>query len=388
MDGASSVAGLISLAALVLQSATLLYTFCSKYKHIAPEVEAVVQDITRLQALLQQVDRIITDVWVTRSQHPTALLELEMEIRACQNDLDIWLRGLQEFEQSSTNSSKKFLKMLKAAADEGKFSGMRTKIASHRQQLELRLSCMNMNLGIYSAQVQKQTNTAVMAMKTNQDTLLQEGNRRLETLQASVGNLHAVERDTLQSIDNGFQQVISYGRIESKAMLNHVDTKLQNMQKEILSSIPLNSKRQLARRERRRHSHAFIATARKPAARVSAVQEPLGSASPYIDCFVQIIKPGLLITETQGQLHRKLMALSDPGYEAASIPMKLDLVRQLQGLRLMIWLLERESTLKPFWTRCFAKFPVSELLVEANLYLSMRKAAGTIVLLSGLYRSD
>ena len=143
MDGASSIAGLVSLAGLVLESAGFLYKFCSTYKKLAGEVKSVIQDVTRLQDLLKHIERVNSDALVINSQDPRALIELEKDIKACEIDLMMWLQALQELQQSSNTSSKKITMSLKAVANGGKFSEMRAKIASHRQQLELQLSHMN-----------------------------------------------------------------------------------------------------------------------------------------------------------------------------------------------------------------------------------------------------
>lgn len=143
MDGASGIAGLISLAGLVLESVSFLYKYCSRYKKLAEEVESVVQDITRLQGLLQHIERTNGDALVVSSQHPKALVELEMEIQTCETDLSTWLQSLQQFQRTNGRSSKKIIENLKAVANEGRFIEMRAKIASHRQQLELWLSHVN-----------------------------------------------------------------------------------------------------------------------------------------------------------------------------------------------------------------------------------------------------
>ena len=143
MDGASSIAGLVSLSGLVLQSASFLYRFCSKYKNLAEEIQSIVQDITRLQSLLQHVERTIKDDLETRSQSSEALTELQIETKECEMDLSTWLQALQQLHETDQRPSKRIIEKLKAAANEGRFTQMRVKISSHRQQLELRLAHMN-----------------------------------------------------------------------------------------------------------------------------------------------------------------------------------------------------------------------------------------------------
>ena len=151
MDGASGVAGLIGLTGLLIQSAASLCKFCSKYRHLAEKIRGVVDDISRFQSWLNQVKRVTDNVIVKATQHPTALLDFELDIKMCEGDFKSWLHALEMInDTNSERSSKKTAEKLKAAADGGKFTEMRDRIASHRQQLELRLALFNLYASHYA----------------------------------------------------------------------------------------------------------------------------------------------------------------------------------------------------------------------------------------------
>lgn len=143
LDPASSIAGIISLAGLLVQSVTFLYRFCSNLKHIADEVESTVHSIERFQSLLQHIEQILGDGNIIDLQSPSLLNDLAGTIKVCAKDLEIWLQAMEIFHQVEGRSFKKVVRHLKAAADDGRFPKMRIRLAAHQQQLSAHLSVIN-----------------------------------------------------------------------------------------------------------------------------------------------------------------------------------------------------------------------------------------------------
>lgn len=143
MDPASSVAGLISLAGLVIQSAISLHQYCHKYKTLSDQIGSLIQDLGLLQDVLQTIGRINSDTVIRSSLHPKALLDFEINIITCEKDLNMWLQALLELKQRDGRPLKQIAENLKTAANDGQFSQIRAKIASHRQQLGVQLSLIN-----------------------------------------------------------------------------------------------------------------------------------------------------------------------------------------------------------------------------------------------------
>lgn len=139
MDVASSVAGLIGLAGLAVQSATSLYTFCRKIPRVASEVEAVIDEVRCLNQTLESIQQLVSDRGMQKASSRTnnVIVKLEEEIIRCTKDLEAWNTCMAALKMEDGKWAKNVVKRLKLAADGGKFSEMRLKIASHREQLVL-----------------------------------------------------------------------------------------------------------------------------------------------------------------------------------------------------------------------------------------------------------
>lgn len=139
MDLASSVAGLIGLAGLAVQSASALYTFCRKIPRVAGEVEAIISEVRRLSQTLEAVKQVASDRTSHKFSSRTSrvIAELGEEIAQCTRDLDAWNTSMVALKMRDGKWARDAMKKLKLAADAGRFSESRLKISAHRDQLAL-----------------------------------------------------------------------------------------------------------------------------------------------------------------------------------------------------------------------------------------------------------
>jgi hypothetical protein len=139
MDLASSVAGLIGLAGLAVNSASTLYTFCRKIPRVAGEVEAILDEIQRLSKTLESIQHVVGDRGTQKASARTSdlVVKLQEEITRCTADLETWTSSMAALEMEDGKWAKNSVKRLKLAADAGRFSETRLKISSHRDQLAL-----------------------------------------------------------------------------------------------------------------------------------------------------------------------------------------------------------------------------------------------------------
>jgi hypothetical protein len=139
MDLASSVAGLIGLAGLVVNSASTLYTFCRKIPKVAGEVEAILDEVRRLSQTLGSIQQVVGDRGMQKTSARTSgvVVKLQEEITRCTADLETWTSSVAALETEDGKWAKNTVKKLKLAADAGRFSETRLKISTHRDQLAL-----------------------------------------------------------------------------------------------------------------------------------------------------------------------------------------------------------------------------------------------------------
>ena len=143
MDPASSVAGLISLAGLLVQSASFLYRFCSNLRQVAEEVGLLIRTIEDLQALLRHIEEILRHDIVKTLPLLHFSVGLDQRVQDCEKDLEAWRQAMQDFQIGERRSLKKCIRSLKAAADEGQFQKIRLRLVMHYEHLSSQLSILN-----------------------------------------------------------------------------------------------------------------------------------------------------------------------------------------------------------------------------------------------------
>ena len=133
MDPASAVAGLISLAGLVLEGVQTLRTFCLDYKHAGRDIHDTAADIQSLATVIAQLQELSS----VEAAQPSTLTLLRHSIIACKQDVDTWLSAIQSTRFCDKKGVQRSLKRLSAALDWSRRGHLRQKIASHRAQLSL-----------------------------------------------------------------------------------------------------------------------------------------------------------------------------------------------------------------------------------------------------------
>lgn len=139
MDLASSLAGLLGLTGLAIQSASTLYTLCRKIPRVAGEVEAIISEVRGLSETLGSIQQVASHRTAQKASARTSgvVAKLGEEIVRCTKDLEAWTSCMTALKMEDGKSAKNMVKKLKLAADTGRFSETRLKISSHRDQLGL-----------------------------------------------------------------------------------------------------------------------------------------------------------------------------------------------------------------------------------------------------------
>jgi hypothetical protein len=142
LELASSIAGLVGLAGLFVQSASSLYIFCRNVPKVAAEIKSVIEEIQRLDDLLKLLENVAGQSF--SSDASTAIKLLENEIAQCTADLQVWLVTMRELEDKDTNKMGNFVKKLKSAADNGRFDHIRLRLSSYREQFAALIGLLGM----------------------------------------------------------------------------------------------------------------------------------------------------------------------------------------------------------------------------------------------------
>lgn len=227
----------------------------------------------------------------------------------------------------------------------------------------------------------------MMEIKTDQDAQNTRVDKYLDEARTNLENLDATARYNLNLLDRGFQQASS-DHIETIGMLDGIDARLRDLQKQLLSSIPSKARRRqnptrTSYKDPFANSLAGTAEAanRDISARSNIFRREVASrCTTYL---MQVVKPGILITESRGQLHQKLIALPDHGYMKCTLVEKQHYVQQIQSLRILVWLLRRKlpiATSALFRSRQYS----SDLLHGATLAFATEKRQKQVRVLTHL----
>ena len=217
------------------------------------------------------------------------------------------------------------------------------------------------NLSIHKYRLNQQMQISVTEIKTEQEAFQRDNRNKLSRIQTSINNAYAMEQNTLNIVNNGFQQ--------SAAMLNYIDARLQNMQQQIFSSMAVKDKQELNEPPQSNPSTVSFISTPQMVAREILARDILFKKEVTLQCttyLMRVVQPGILITESKGQLHRKLVAISAHGYDESSLLEKQRIVKQIQNLGILIWLLEKDPLIPARRFYGEKKFS-SELLLQGYL---------------------
>ncbi|MCJ1473584.1 hypothetical protein MMC13_002235 [Lambiella insularis] len=375
LDPASSIAGIISLAGLLGQSVSFLYQFCSNLKHLGDEVESTVHSIEKLRSLLQHIEKILSDD-TARNLQPSGLLDdLEESIKMCAKDLETWFQAMETLSLIEGRSFKKCVRNLKAVADNGKFPKLRLRLAAHQQHFSTQLGLMNVNIGMGNARLQNIVHTTTSSMQLNQATFQRDTSDRLEAIYASVHGLQTLNAITMSNIDMSLRDLrreSAFQRAETVISLKSVEARCLTLEAKLASSI--------ARTRRLRRSIPVNSSRRK------ATKSFGGAVGDEVVTYDQTtlrdeLKPGHYLvqvvllclspreqTRHPSKLLQEFLAIEDSAYERRDLSSKLAMAQQVQGLRLVSWLLQGNRSLP--YRRYLAGQCTTSVLVRIRNMLS------------------
>jgi hypothetical protein len=145
MDLASSIAGLLGLAGLAVQSASTLYTFCHKMPRVAGDVEAIIGEVRRVSQTLETMKHVVIHRAVQNLSPRTSVVvaKLREEIKLCTADLEAWNSSMTALQMRDGKWIENMTKKLKLVADSGRFLEIKVNLSSHRNQLVLLMELLN-----------------------------------------------------------------------------------------------------------------------------------------------------------------------------------------------------------------------------------------------------
>ncbi|MCJ1403748.1 hypothetical protein MMC11_006971 [Xylographa trunciseda] len=386
MNVASSVAGLVGLAGLLLQSASFLYRFCSNYHQVAEEVSSLVGSIENLQALLRHIEDILRRDTVKALQSLQCIAEWDKRVKECEKDMGAWLQTIQVFQSGDAKAFKKCVRNLKAAADEGRFQKMRLRLGGHYEHLSLHLNILNGNIVLKNSQMLVATRFAADRTYSSQAELQRSMAYGLKGIGESTKRLEALGETRIDQIQTGLKEFEAQGstnHYETIAYLERIEQRCFDTQMCLIRSIKKSRKSARGRPVPRvpLESRALNQVRRPYINDLSSRYTDSANESIENYYLVQVIKPAVLIYESSGSISRALMTIEDPVYSSRSLKEKIALVQQLQAIRLLIWLLRRDRVC------CFIsavhRYPsVSILGLEGNLtFENFRTRVGPIRIL-------
>ncbi|KAH8761929.1 hypothetical protein BGZ57DRAFT_931548 [Hyaloscypha finlandica] len=391
MDLASGAAGLISLAGLAVQSASTLYTFCHKVPRVAGEVEAIISEIRALIQALESIQQIASDREAQKCSARTSgvIAKLQEGVTRCTADLEAWNTGMAALKMEDEKWAKNAVKKLKLAADAGRFSETKLKISTHRGQLGLLLELLTMDLDLStSLDIQvidsKVDDLAVKQTSSHQITVghlekVQERVEAVETLQStSLAETVEISRSTsgIQETLHDIQKSQATSHQTTCVQVERLGATLAAIQRSILGISTKNrqvsrTRRKILKPQPRRHGLPECRHEEVPSMQgvFSELVQQTADLSIVPTRINNLVDLAVTVRYRCGKAHFEPLALPDPGFEAASFETKLRMVKYLQDLRLLHWLLRRKEY------TCHRSLvinpsPRSELVLEARLVSS------------------
>jgi hypothetical protein len=407
MDLASSVAGLIGLAGLVVNSASTLYTFCRKIPKVAGEVEAILDEVRRLSQTLGSIQQVVGDRGTQTASARTfgLVVKLQEEITSCTADLKTWKSSMAALEMKDGKWAKNTVKKLKLAADAGRFSETRFQISAHRDQLALLVELLTVYAVLFPSledaandlsDLGLSTSLDVQAIDSKVDKLAVEHAssqhtnvnhlQRIQKEVQSVGTVQHITHETTLGISRSTVKIhdtlqdIQTSQASSHqttwCQLESLNARIAAMQRSLLN-IPTahqkgaKTRRRVRRPDPRRHvseeQHALLGVCSEFEQRISAPPAIPTQLNRLVDIAVTA-------RHRCGKWHLEALAIPDSAFEAADLRTRLRMVKYLQDLRLLLWLLCRKEYSRD-WLLNPSGLPRSELISEARLVSSWSLSA-------------
>ena len=134
MDGFSSIAALLSLIGLAVQTTSGLHELCSRCKGSTRDVKDLASDMYALQNVMKQLHGLPLDACTV-----STLAGLQYDVSKCKSDLDEWLVQLQKADPDESSGFARVGKKVGLSIGHNLIGEVREKVASHRAQLSLQV---------------------------------------------------------------------------------------------------------------------------------------------------------------------------------------------------------------------------------------------------------
>ncbi|KAE9371963.1 hypothetical protein N431DRAFT_456722 [Stipitochalara longipes BDJ] len=217
MDGASAIAGIIGLAALVLQTTLQVRTICEEYSTAKEDVNRVSEALQSLQNLLEETQRLAGTPEIVNATVPLTRSRLKYLLTNCEKELRTWIHRIENAIPQGTSRARQRWKKIIVAVDKPKLTDLASKVLSYNVQIQAMLAIMQGDLGV-------STNTAVVSVVS---MLWSEGvykfdyHKQLDAIQASI--------NTLKSSQQGFERR-TFGKLDPMASaITSIDMNVQEL---------------------------------------------------------------------------------------------------------------------------------------------------------------
>lgn len=145
---------------------------------------------------------------------------------------------------------------------------------------------------------------------------------------------------------------LGFGKLElSQASLNNIEYRLESVQRTLTRAVAQKTKRSARRpktgrswRQPQRWSSATqCMDSRSPSEAMCATsgEDTQGSGASY--ALMRLVKTAYLVQESNGRAMIEMLATTDENFERADIETKITMIKYIQGLRLLTWLLRRDN---------------------------------------------
>jgi hypothetical protein len=170
----------------------------------------------------------------------------------------------------------------------------------------------------------------------------------------NIENIMSNSRSDIESFSGSLQgklgelsaNVNTNADITSK-QIDILEARILAMQLQLISSIEAsgNPKRPKPSTKRRRKAYRVSANARKIELTGTVMAEWCSIPVSTAEYSVRLVKPALLLHEKGGLLRYEVTTLEDEDFEKLDLVQKTTVIQYLQGLRLLLWLLQRDNLL-------------------------------------------
>ncbi|KAH0538027.1 hypothetical protein FGG08_005339 [Glutinoglossum americanum] len=348
---AAGIAGIISLTGQTVKATSALYIFCKSYKDVNSEIAKTNQDLKDLRDVLYQCRRLATGM--ADGAAPTDTVDLlTQQITRCQADVKDWNQKFASLGLEESKGAARFLKRLRVAADRSYFSRIMDRISSHKEQIALSLGVLETEAGLCSVRHSKAAKAATDALQVSQNSLQNGTFQRLDAVAKDVSKLRS-EQSTSSGVLHDKLEDMEYLNSTrngtTQMHLTAIDARLKSIQKQLQKSVlqaRAGAEQPYARCMRKTPpKRLFSSRARRlefAGLGSSLTKKPLRhlGLTP-----LRLVKPGILLHEKNGQLMSELLALDDEAYAKADRAQKIALIEYVGGLRLVVWLLQKQNYL-------------------------------------------